>query len=580
MAIPNKPNANQFFCDRKPWKKVMCINNVVSCIGVDIPTGHRRYSSFQCKAHETIDQIIPSTTRRSGNYPPPVWDFDFIQSLNTEYKEEKYLKRASELIFQVNMMLDQEILNPVQQLELIDDLERLCISYHFEDKINQILNRIYDEDYCKNYQSDLYSTALGFRLLRQHGFSVSQDVFDRFILETGDFDTKEILQLYEASFLLTEGERTLELAKEFATNFLKKKVLEDDEGNIGNIDDEHLSILVHNALDLPHHWRTQRPNARWFIDAYERRPNMKPIVLELAKLDFNIVQATHQDELKHITRWDIEGIDKLPNYMQHCYLALNSFIDEMAYHVLKEQGFLIVPHLRKTWADYCRACLQEAKWISIGYTPKLEEYMNTAWITVSGPVMLTHAFFLVTNPIEKEAVQSLYKYHDIVRYSSTIIRLANDLSTSVEEMKKGDVPKAIECYINETGASREEAREHVTFLIYDTWKKLNEERVANSLLQPEFVRCAFSQARMALLAWWEQSSLAEKLPFARDRLVECYLWTIGGLFEPQYRYSRIMAPKIEKRQEHTLGFDQRDVEKMNEEQVAFSIPTRIFEKFS
>ncbi|KAK6156765.1 hypothetical protein DH2020_011013 [Rehmannia glutinosa] len=330
------------------------------------------------------------------------------------------MKRAYELIFQVNKMLDEEILDAVQQLEFIDDLQRLCLSYHFEDKIKHILNRIYLEHKynCKNYEMDLYSTALEFRLLRQHGFRVSQDVFDCFKNDKGDFksshgeDTKGLLQLYEASFLLTQGEKTLELAKEFASNFLKKK-LEDDEGNIGNnIHDEHLSSL----------WRVPRVNARWCIDEYEKRQDMKPIVLELAKLDFNIVQATNQQELKHLSRWwkqtslvemlpfardrlvecylwtvggllfepqngharimvakvnalitvidyvfdvygtleelqafnnaiqrwDIEAMDKLPNYMQICFLALNNFIDEVAYHVLREQGFLIILHLRKS----------------------------------------------------------------------------------------------------------------------------------------------------------------------------------------------------------------------------------------
>ncbi|KAK6156769.1 hypothetical protein DH2020_011017 [Rehmannia glutinosa] len=373
-----------------------------------------------------------------------------------------------------------------------------------------------------------------------------------FNISLGD-DIKGMLQLYEASFLLTQGENVLELAREFASKILQEKI--EDEGNNGNFDDEYLSLLVRQALELPLHWRIQRINATWFINAYERRPDMNPLLLELAKLDFNIVQATHQQELKHVSSWwketclaeklpfardwvvecyfwnfgahiepqyrysrimatkvsalitiiddmfdvygtfqelqlfnnaiqgwDIEAMDKLPDYMQMCFLGLNNFIDEMAYH----------------WADYCRALLQEAEWCSRGYTPKLEEYINNAWMSISFRVILTHAFFSMTNPIEEETVQSLYKYHNIIRYSSTIIRLANDLSTSEDEMKKGDVPKSIQCYMNETGASREEAREHIKFLMYEMWKKLNEERVADSPFQSEFVKATVDHVRMGL----------------------------------------------------------------------------------
>lgn len=128
---------------------------------------------------------------------------------------------------------------------------------------------------------------------------INLEVFNKFKNEEGNFkaslgnDTLGLLQLYEASFLLTEGEKTLELAKEFSTKYLQKKL--DD-------DDEYVSLLVRRALEVPIHWSIQRPNARWFIDVYSRRPHMNPDVLEFAKLDFNILQATHQEELKHVSR--------------------------------------------------------------------------------------------------------------------------------------------------------------------------------------------------------------------------------------------------------------------------------------
>ena len=60
------------------------------------------------------------------------------------------------------------------QLELIDMLERLGISYHFEDKIEHLLKSIFMNKSNKWKENNLYVTALEFRLLRQHGFSVTQ----------------------------------------------------------------------------------------------------------------------------------------------------------------------------------------------------------------------------------------------------------------------------------------------------------------------------------------------------------------------------------------------------------------------
>jgi (-)-alpha-terpineol synthase len=82
------------------------------------------------------------------------------------------------------------------------------------------------------------------------------------------------------------------------------------------------------------------------------------------------------------------------------------------------------------WADLCRSYLLEAKWYHSGYTPSLEEYIENAWISISAPVILVHAYFLVINPITKEALDCLEEYPNIIRWSSIILRLADDLGTS------------------------------------------------------------------------------------------------------------------------------------------------------
>ena len=42
-------------------------------------------------------------------------------------------------------------------------------------------------------------------------------------------------------------------------------------------------------------------------------------------------------------------------------------------------------------------------------------------------------------------------------------------------MLRGDNPKAVECYMNETGVSRDVAVEHIKNLIEDAWKAMNKQ---------------------------------------------------------------------------------------------------------
>jgi (-)-alpha-terpineol synthase len=57
------------------------------------------------------------------------------------------------------------------------------------------------------------------------------------------------------------------------------------------------------------------------------------------------------------------------------------------------------------WADLCKSYLLEAKWYQSGYKPSLQEYIQNAWISISGSVVLGHAYFFVTNPVVKEALE-------------------------------------------------------------------------------------------------------------------------------------------------------------------------------
>ncbi|KAI9081204.1 hypothetical protein K1719_036826 [Acacia pycnantha] len=189
----------------------------------------------------------------------------------------------------------------MNQLELIDILQRLGVDRYFGLEISNIIGSVYkkSKDTLKT-NNNLYATALEFRLLKQHGYDVSSDVFKGFLDNKGNFhsdlsvDIMGMLSLYEASFLSMEGE--IILARNFSSTYLKEFVH-------ANREDNEISLSVNHALEIPLHWRIKRLEARWFIDVYERRQNKSSALLKLAKLDFNILQAKYQEDLKHASRW-------------------------------------------------------------------------------------------------------------------------------------------------------------------------------------------------------------------------------------------------------------------------------------
>ncbi|XVF88976.1 hypothetical protein PTKIN_Ptkin19aG0094700 [Pterospermum kingtungense] len=371
-----------------------------------------------------------------------------------------------------------------------------------------------------------------------------------------------MLNLYEASDLLVEGETVLENARDLAAEHLKECLKQNQ--------DQYSSMLADHALELPLHRRAQRLEARWYIDVYKMKEDKNPIILELAVLNYNIIQALHQEDLKcaskwwkdlglaerlsfardrlmesflwsvglvncpqsgksritltkvialitviddiydvygtfdelelfteAVERWDINAIERLPNYMKICFHALFNTINEMTFDTLKEQGIDVIPFLRKLWTKLFKACFLEAKWYHSGYKPTLQEYLDNAWISIGGLILLGHAY-LVTDSITKDGLQSFEEYGPNIIYCSTmILRLKDDLATSLYVIKRGDIPKSIQCYVNDCGASEEEAREHIRKLIDAVWKKMNEDRMAESPFSQKFIEVCMNLGRMS-----------------------------------------------------------------------------------
>ncbi|KAK1307966.1 hypothetical protein QJS10_CPA09g00778 [Acorus calamus] len=133
--------------------------------------------------------------------------------------------------------------------------------------------------------------------------------------------------------------------------------------------------------------------------------------------------------------------------------ALFKTTEAIAQEILNEKGVDVISYLKKWWADLCNSYLVEAKWYHSGYTPSFDEYWNNGWISISNPLIMVHAYFYVTKETTNEALDDLMNYNGIIRWSSMIFRLIDDLGTSKHELERGDVLKAIKCYMLEKGVS-------------------------------------------------------------------------------------------------------------------------------
>lgn len=82
---------------------------------------------------------------------------------------------AAKLEKEIRMTIEDEMAsNPLNFFELIDNIERLGLGYRFEKDISTALTKYVSLEGAPEYHKSLHNTALRFRLLRQHGYKVSQ----------------------------------------------------------------------------------------------------------------------------------------------------------------------------------------------------------------------------------------------------------------------------------------------------------------------------------------------------------------------------------------------------------------------
>ncbi|KAH8484157.1 hypothetical protein H0E87_028546 [Populus deltoides] len=80
-------------------------------------------------------------TRRSANYEPNSWDYDYLLSSDTDESIEVYKDKAKKLEAEVRREINNEKAEFLTLLELIDNVQRLGLGYRFESDIRRALDR-------------------------------------------------------------------------------------------------------------------------------------------------------------------------------------------------------------------------------------------------------------------------------------------------------------------------------------------------------------------------------------------------------------------------------------------------------
>ncbi|KAF2933436.1 hypothetical protein DAI22_04g083000 [Oryza sativa Japonica Group] len=497
----------------------------------------------------------------ASNFEPSLWSTFFIDyELKPLQRSEEWMrKRADELKEKVRTQLGtcEDI---VGTMNLVDAIQHLGIEHLFKQEIDNTLRDIRTSEFTS---SSLHEVALWFRLLREHGLWVSPDVFGKFKFDgddarlssvIADHDTRGLLSLYNAAHLLVHGEPELEEAISIARHRLKSMTRDCDLNPV-------LANQVNRALNIALPRTCKRLETSLFISEYEQEEGYSEILLELAKLDFNIVQNVHLMELKSISEWwrdlyTYVGLNyardrAVEGYLWSCLVFYEkdlsftrTFVAKMILLVtLMDDTFdshatiqecrqlnsaiqrwdesavtLLPEYLKKFYRELLRnfKVLQDQVTDNdkyrVTYTRKEFQKLSTYYLQEAEPsfgdqITLTAMSSVIPllcvsgtvgmGYVTMETFEWVASRTTAIVASAKIGRFMNDIAAMKRGKNKGDAASSVECYMNEHKVTMEVAIDKIDSLVEDEWRTLNQAHFEDHKLFPVVEQVVNLTASMA-----------------------------------------------------------------------------------
>ncbi|CAH8377637.1 unnamed protein product [Eruca vesicaria subsp. sativa] len=321
--------------------------------------------------------------------------------------------------------------------------------------------------------------------------------------ETLKGDAKGILSLYEAAHLRTTKDYILEEALTFTSSHLKSLV----------------AVHIQNALFLSQRWNMEMLVAVKYIPFYDQEDDHDEMLLKFAKISFRSLQLQYLQELKILTNWykDVDIASKLPPYfrdrlveshfliqavfiepqvsrariMLTQYYTILGIIDDTfdRYASLPEAEILAnsvkrwspnhamdkQPQYLKDVKAFVKANFEHAKWAQATHLPSFEEYMEVAEVEITPYVALAGCFMCLGKMTTKEAYKWLKSRPRLVKSVCVRGRLMNDITGLEDDMSRGQITNAVNCYMKQYGVTKQDALRELHQMVVDTDNIINEE---------------------------------------------------------------------------------------------------------
>ncbi|KAG6499368.1 hypothetical protein ZIOFF_039134 [Zingiber officinale] len=240
--------------------------------------------------------------------------------------------------------------------------------------------------------------------------------------------------------------------------------------------------------------KNYKPLGKNIYAHYQKDEMRDDVILELAKLDFNILQSLYQEELKKVSiwwndlalakslkfardrivevmddiydnystleerqllteaikRWNSQAVDSLPEYIKDFYLKLLKTLEEFEAELELNEKYR-VQYLKNDFKAVAIAYFEESKWGVDRYVPSLDEHLGVSLISSACSLVICSMYLGMGEVATKEVFEWYSSFPKLVEACSVIGRLLNDIRSHEWEQERDHVASTVECYMKDHG---------------------------------------------------------------------------------------------------------------------------------
>ncbi|TVU20488.1 hypothetical protein EJB05_36697, partial [Eragrostis curvula] len=160
-------------------------------------------------------------------------------------------------------------------------------------------------------------------------------------------------------------------------------------------------------------------------------------------------------------------------------------------------GWLLRPKFQQSilLKEVSKAMLQEVVWREDGQVPTVDDYLKEAATMSTFYLPLSIVAFVGMDGSDEVMIWAR-SFPKIIESATTICRLMDDISGHEDEKERTKCVTAVDCYVKEHGGTVEQAKQALSCIVEEHWRRINQEFLSNNVIPFPLLMCVINLARV------------------------------------------------------------------------------------